>query len=86
MVNMGEERESGVQDNSKVTDFGGGGDGGAVNVKGEVLSGVGDLSQKRVVPVMPRVDWRREMRMEWLIRGSTEVKEDEDIEGASVRG
>ena len=36
MVNMGEEGESGVQDNSKVTDFGGGGDGGAVNVKGDV--------------------------------------------------
>ena len=42
MVNMGEEGESGVQDNSKVTDFGGGGDGGAVNVKGEVLSGVSE--------------------------------------------
>ena len=42
MVNMGEEGESGVQDNSKITDFGGGGDGGAVNVKGEVLSGVGE--------------------------------------------
>ena len=42
MVDMGEEGESGVQDNSKVTDFGGGGDGGAVNVKVEVLHGVGE--------------------------------------------
>ena len=42
MVNMGEEGESGVRDNSKVTDFGGGGDGGAVNVKGEVKSGLSE--------------------------------------------
>ena len=39
VVDMGEEGESGVQDNSKVTACGGGGDGGAVNVEGEV-SGV----------------------------------------------
>ena len=31
-----------VQDNSKVPDFGGGGDGGAVTVKGEALSGVSE--------------------------------------------
>ena len=42
MVDMGEEGESGVKDNSKVTDLGRGGNGGAVNVKGEVLSGVGE--------------------------------------------
>ena len=52
MVNMGEERESGVQDNSKVTDFGGGGDGGAVNVKGEVQSGLSEGVMLLALPLL----------------------------------
>ena len=52
MVNMGEEGESGVQDNSKVTDFGGGGDGGAVNVKGEVQSGLSEGVTLLALPLL----------------------------------
>ena len=52
MVNMGEEGESGVQDNSKVTDFGGGGDGGAVNVKGEVQSGLSEGVMLLALPLL----------------------------------
>ena len=52
MVNMGEEGESGVQDNSKVTDFGGGGDGGAVNVEGEVQSGLSEAVMLLALPLL----------------------------------
>ena len=42
VVDMGFEGEGGVQDDTKVADVGGGGDGGVVNVKGEISGGAGE--------------------------------------------
>lgn len=42
IVDMGLVGEGGIQDDTKIADFGGGGDDGAVNVQGEVCGGAGE--------------------------------------------
>ena len=42
LVDVGQEREGRVKEDSKVADLGGGGDSGAVNTEGEVVRGAGE--------------------------------------------
>ena len=42
VVDMGLKGEGGIEDDTKVADFGGGGDGGVINSQGEVSGGAGE--------------------------------------------